>query len=1049
MTLKRIFRYLLVLVFLLVTLVVISFAIVYYKQKEITQWAVEQVNKDFNGYLEVKLSQVSLFHDFPYLDVDLRGISFYESKDKGIKPLYEINHLYLGFRWIDVVRSVFDVRLIDVKGGHVDVVQLANGDINLLQAKKIEPSSGESSSSAIQIHLKKLKIEDFKISFLKVVDSTELRANIRKAIAAIQMDSTQTTFSLQTELRGSLIKNNTATFFHDKNIKIKTKFSFQSPTKTAKFIDTHIQLEQAYFALDGTVQAIDYLDFDLRLQGEKPDFSLFTSFAPPEAADLIAQYKNQGQIYFLGTVQGKLTSTYQPKLNFQFGCKNGLIENIEGKKSIDQLGFVGSFTNGVERNLKTSVFEMRDFSFRPVRGTFRGSFRVQDFTNPQVAVSLISDIDLDFLAGFLGIKNVEALKGQVLLNMNFSELIDFQKPENSFAKLKEGVESELMIKDLGFSLPGKKQKVDRMNLHAFMSAGKFTLDSLTVYSGKSDIKISGSISDLPALFHRLDKNISIRFEAASSKIDFPELFRFDTALAKMIDEEMTDFRIRCALQTSVNNLKQSPLPVGEFFIDDFYAKIKGYPHTLHDIHADVIVTDSSFQLKDLSGAIDQSDFHFNGKLTNYAIWFDSVKQGDTRFDFDLYSEQLKLNNLFTYRGESYLPKDYQSEVIKELRLHGSTDLFFDSQFRSADLIVSKVEGKMRVHPLKIEKLAGRIHYEDDHLTIENLGAKMGTSDFLINLNYYTGKDLKLKKRDNQFFFESDNLDLDQLLNFKKDSVKTAEQHSRAFNIFEIPFTDMRAKATIKKLTHHNIKISNLKSNFRLQANHYMFIDTLAMDLAGGSMAMNGYFNASDPKKIYFKNETKFSNINLDQLLIKFENFGQDVMLNRSLHGSLSGKVSSLFHVHPDLTPILNAGEAHLDVRITNGSLIDFAPLHAMASYFKDKNIRLVRFDTLQNKLDLKNGVLQIPAMTINTSLGFIEMAGSQSLDLKMDYLIRVPWRLVTQVGFQALFGGKKKEEIDPDQVDAIQYRDKDKRVRFLNVRIKGTPDKFDFSLGKK
>jgi hypothetical protein len=48
-----------------------------------------------------------------------------------------------------------------------------------------------------------------------------------------------------------------------------------------------------------------------------------------------------------------------------------------------------------------------------------------------------------------------------------------------------------------------------------------------------------------------------------------------------------------------------------------------------------------------------------------------------------------------------------------------------------------------------------------------------------------------------------------------------------------------------------------------------------------------------------------------------------------------------------------------------------------------------------------------------------------------------------------LFGGKKKEEVDPDQVDAIQYRDKDKRIRFLNVRVKGTPAKFDFSLGKK
>jgi len=117
------------------------------------------------------------------------------------------------------------------------------------------------------------------------------------------------------------------------------------------------------------------------------------------------------------------------------------------------------------------------------------------------------------LAGFLGIKNVEGLKGQVLLNMNFSELIDFQKPENSFAKLKEGIESELIVKDLGFSLPNKMQKVDRMNLHAFMSAGKLTLDSLTFYSGNSDIKISGSISDLPALFHRPNKSISIRFDA--------------------------------------------------------------------------------------------------------------------------------------------------------------------------------------------------------------------------------------------------------------------------------------------------------------------------------------------------------------------------------------------------------------------------------------------------------------------------------------------------------------------------------------------------------
>jgi hypothetical protein len=164
---------------------------------------------------------------------------------------------------------------------------------------------------------------------------------------------------------------------------------------------------------------------------------------------------------------------------------------------------------------------------------------------------------------------------------------------------------------------------------------------------------------------------------------------------------------------------------------------------------------------------------------------------------------------------------------------------------------------------------------------------------------------------------------------------------------------------------------------------------------------------------------------------------------------LSGRVTSLFHVHPDLTPILNEGEAHLDIAITEGSLVNFAPLQAMSGFFKDKNLNNVRFDTMRNKLDLVNGTLNIPAMTINSSLGFIEMEGKQSLDLKMDYLIRVPLQLVTQVGFQALFAGTRKEEVDPDQENAIQYRDQNKRVRFLNVRVSGTPDDYTFALGKR
>jgi hypothetical protein len=87
-------------------------------------------------------------------------------------------------------------------------------------------------------------------------------------------------------------------------------------------------------------------------------------------------------------------------------------------------------------------------------------------------------------------------------------------------------------------------------------------------------------------------------------------------------------------------------------------------------------------------------------------------------------------------------------------------------------------------------------------------------------------------------------------------------------------------------------------------------------------------------------------------------------------------------------------------------------------------------------------------MNLNSSLGFMEISGKQGLDLTMDYYLRIPWSLVTQAASTKLFGGRRKEEVDPDQVDAIQYRDSDQRVRFLNVRVTGTPDKYEVSLGR-
>lgn len=151
-------------------------------------------------------------------------------------------------------------------------------------------------------------------------------------------------------------------------------------------------------------------------------------------------------------------------------------------------------------------------------------------------------------------------------------------------------------------------------------------------------------------------------------------------------------------------------------------------------------------------------------------------------------------------------------------------------------------------------------------------------------------------------------------------------------------------------------------------------------------------------------------------------------------------------MHTDMVPKIDDSEIHIDAHVEAGRLENFKMLEYFSDYFKDKNLRKVVFDTLENHLDITNGVMHIPNMTVNTSLGFLEFSGTQDVDFNYEYYMQVPWKMVTQTASSKLFK-RKKEEVDPDQVDEIQYGSE--KVKYVSIIIKGDLDDYTVTLGKK
>jgi hypothetical protein len=1021
----------------------------FWKQKAVVQELVDVVNADFEGELEIGGSHISPFANFPYISIDLERVRVFEDKSKATPPLLDVQDIYLGFNLWDVLGGTLDIQSLKLKDGSIKLVQHTDGSFNIANAlsskKQIEDVNAE-------FHLNLNSIQLVNIDLIKLNEENNILLDffVAKARSRFNTSPNHVMVALESTFELSIIVEGDTTFIHHKHFDIDTQLDFVSDKQLLVIKPSIVKLEQALFRMEGSVDLDDDMNINVQFEGEKPNFDLFMAFAPEELAPTLKRYENGGKVYFRTRIVGKSANGHNPLVEADFGCEAAFFDNTTSGKKLDELFFKGHFTNGEQRNASTMEFSLVDVSAKPEAGVFSGSLFVKNFDSPEIDLKIRSEFELEFLANFLNLTELQGLMGSVALTMNFHDIVDLSRPERSIEKVNESYFTELDVKDLSFRMPDYHLPVHQVNIKASMEGHKAKIEKFNFKVGDSDLQLSGTISDLPAILHHTSDPVSVVLNVDSKLLDFYQLTAGDTLKKKPVNEQIRDLRMKFKFKSSARAFTESPnFPVGEFFVEDLYAKLTHYPHAFHDFHADVFVDENNFRIIDFTGMIDKSDFHFSGKLNNYDLWFNDDPLGDTKVEFNLTSTLLLLEDLFSYGGENYVPEDYRHEEFRNLKVHGFADLHFNKGLKSSDVTIDQLEASMKVHPMRLEKFKGRVHYEDEHLVVEKLSGKIGNTEFTTNLNYYFGKDDAVRKRDNYFSLHAPHLDFDELFNYNPPpagKTETPEDHEAGFNIFDVPFTDMKVQFNIEKLNYHRYQINELVARARIQKNHFIYIDTMSLMAAGGTVRLNGYFNGSDRTKIYFSPQLTLDNVDLDKLLFKFENFGQDHLVSENLHGKISGKITGKLHMHADMIPIVDDSEIRLDMEVTNGRLENYSAFEALSDFFRDKNLKKVLFDTLRNHIDVTRGVMSIPNMTINSSLGFIEISGKQDMNMNMEYYIRVPLKLVTQVAMQKLFGEKK--EIDSEVEDEIQYKDETKRIRFINLKISGTPENYKISLQK-
>jgi hypothetical protein len=190
------------------------------------------------------------------------------------------------------------------------------------------------------------------------------------------------------------------------------------------------------------------------------------------------------------------------------------------------------------------------------------------------------------------------------------------------------------------------------------------------------------------------------------------------------------------------------------------------------------------------------------------------------------------------------------------------------------------------------------------------------------------------------------------------------------------------------LTFDRFHMRNFSSKISYK-NKLLKAKDIVLETMSGKITSNVTFEQVKDGKLRLISTTGLDNINVRQLFYEFHNFGQTTMR----HKHLKGKIDSEIYLRNEWDKYFNPIDEHLysfiDVKINNGELLDFEPLMMMSDYISVEELKRIKFSTLENQIEIKNNLIDIPFMEIHSTAIDIAGAGTHSFDNEMDYEFKI------------------------------------------------------------
>lgn len=278
------------------------------------------------------------------------------------------------------------------------------------------------------------------------------------------------------------------------------------------------------------------------------------------------------------------------------------------------------------------------------------------------------------------------------------------------------------------------------------------------------------------------------------------------------------------------------------------------------------------------------------------------------------------------------------------------------------------------------------------VALETCKGTAGMSDFdfsgkIDNLFAYMFKDELLK---GNFTLNSTYFNANEFLSDDKVVKEPAPADTVALQAFEVPGNiDFEFASDIKTLIYDNLKLTDLKGKV-IMRDKELFFEKVGVNLLGGSMGLNGVYDAKNPKFPFSNIDFNIQSLDIIQSFNNFDAVRKLMPVAQYTQGLFNARINLSNNFNQDLSMAYPTVTGNLQLGIADAAIKNLPVLNMIADQLKLSKLKNLNLKNLNFKLSIANGKVIMDSMIVPLWTGAkAKISGFTALDQSMQYVAKL------------------------------------------------------------